>query len=137
VSKFLLNLLVEILKVLPYSEIYLNSKIKTLFISPPFINPVGLDRCVGPLLPGLPPPFTRPSRPINPWRISGNTFSSLIRAFHPRRLLSLPSLTHGPHLSALSPTPCRPTLGMPPLNLAATDFPVPPSSVPRVAAFAH
>jgi hypothetical protein len=32
VSKFLLNLLVEILKVLPNSEIYLNSKIKTLLI---------------------------------------------------------------------------------------------------------
>jgi hypothetical protein len=30
VSKFILNLLVEILKVLPNSEIYLNSKIKTL-----------------------------------------------------------------------------------------------------------
>jgi hypothetical protein len=32
VSKFLLNLLVEILKVLPNSEIYLNLKIKTLLI---------------------------------------------------------------------------------------------------------
>jgi hypothetical protein len=34
VSKFLLNLLVEILKVLPNSEIYLNSKIKTLLNFP-------------------------------------------------------------------------------------------------------
>jgi hypothetical protein len=32
VSKYHLNLLVEILKVLPNSEIYLNSKIKTLLI---------------------------------------------------------------------------------------------------------
>jgi hypothetical protein len=31
-SKFLLNLIVKILKVLPNSEIYLNSKIKTLLI---------------------------------------------------------------------------------------------------------
>jgi hypothetical protein len=69
--------------------------------------------------------------------IPQNTFSSLIRAFHPRSLLSLPSLMHGPCLLALSPTPHRPTPAAPPPNPAASDLPAPPSSAPRVAAFAH
>jgi hypothetical protein len=117
VSKFLLNLLVKILKVLPNYEFYLNSKISTLFIFLPFISPASpfsllahpaspaslfLLHCASPLLPGLPPPF---AQPINLWRIPQNTLSSLIRAFHPRRLLSLTSLTYGSCLSALSPHP--------------------------------
>jgi hypothetical protein len=100
VSKFLLNLLVEILKVLPNSEIYLNSKIKTLFIFLPFISPVGpfgllalpappaslfLLHYASPLLLGLPPPFARPSLPINPWHISQNTFSLSEGACHETR----------------------------------------------------
>jgi hypothetical protein len=57
VSKFLLNLLVEILKVLPNSEIYLNLKIKTLFIFLPFISPADPFWSFGPLGPtGLPLP---------------------------------------------------------------------------------
>jgi hypothetical protein len=100
VSKFLLNLLVEILKILPNSEIYLNSKIKTLFIFLPFVSPPGpfgllahpappaslfLLHYAGPLLPRLPPPFTWPSRSINPWRISGNMFSLSEGAYHGTR----------------------------------------------------
>jgi hypothetical protein len=55
VSKFLLNLLFEILKVLPNSEIYLNLKIKTLLIF--FLLSYGISPAcrAGPLLLGLPP----------------------------------------------------------------------------------
>jgi hypothetical protein len=66
VSKVLLYLLVEILKVLPNSEINLNSKIKTLFSFPLPTQPIPvillahpappaslyLLHCVSPLLPG-------------------------------------------------------------------------------------
>jgi hypothetical protein len=78
VSKFLLNLLVEILKVLPNSKIYLNLKIKTLFIpslyqpsQPLLAHPTPpaslfLLHCAAPLLPGLPPPFAGPLGPRAP-----------------------------------------------------------------------
>jgi hypothetical protein len=60
VSKFLLNPLVEIFKILPNSEIYLNSKMKTLLI---FFYGISLARRVGPLLPELPPSSPGPVGP--------------------------------------------------------------------------
>jgi hypothetical protein len=58
VSKFLLKLLVEILKVLPNSEINLNMKIKTLLI---FFYGISLAHYTGPLLPRLPPSSPGPA----------------------------------------------------------------------------
>jgi hypothetical protein len=67
VPKFLLNLIVEILKVLPNSEIYLNSKIKNLFIFHPFISPAGPFWPFGPPSPtGLPLPSSL-RRPNPSW----------------------------------------------------------------------
>jgi hypothetical protein len=125
VSKFLLNLLVEILKVLPNSKIYLNSKIKTLFIFLPFISRAGpfgilahlapptslfLLHCADPLLLGLPPPFARPDRPIHPWRISGNMFSLSEGACHKTcRPSSSSSHTEAKRASRRwQPASCRP-----------------------------
>jgi hypothetical protein len=65
------------------------------------------------------------------WRILQKTFSSLIHAFRSRRLLSLPSLTHGPRLSALSSTPYRLTLIAPPPNPAASGLSAPPLRTSR------
>jgi hypothetical protein len=62
------------------------------------------------------------------WCILQKTFSSLIHAFHSRRLLSLPSLTHGPRLSAHSSTPLWPTPVAPPPSLAAFGLSAPPLS---------
>jgi hypothetical protein len=61
VSKFILNLHVEILKVLPNSKIYLNLKIKTLLIFPMEISPARPGRCTGPLLSGLLPSSPGPA----------------------------------------------------------------------------
>jgi hypothetical protein len=61
VSKFILNLHVEILKVLPNSEIYLNLKIKTLLIFPVEISPARPGRRTSPLLSGLLPSSPSPA----------------------------------------------------------------------------
>jgi hypothetical protein len=53
-------------------------------------------------------------------------FSSLIHAFRSWCLLSLPSLTHGPRLSALSSTPRRPSPIVPPPSPAASGLSAPP-----------
>jgi hypothetical protein len=60
------------------------------------------------------------------WRILQKTFSSLIHAFRSWRLLSLPSLTHGPRLLALSSTPRRLTPIAPPLSPATSGLSAPP-----------
>jgi hypothetical protein len=65
------------------------------------------------------------------WCISQKTFSSLIHGFRSRRLLSLPSLTHGPHLSALSSTPCRSIPVAPPLSLTTSGLSAPPLRTSR------
>jgi hypothetical protein len=75
-------------------------------------------------------PLSRPARACL-WRILQKTFSSLIHAFHPQSLLSLPSLTHGPRLSALSSTPRRPTLIAPPPSPAASGPSGPPLCTSR------
>jgi hypothetical protein len=59
------------------------------------------------------------------WRILQKTFSYLIHAFRSRRLLSLPSLTHGPRLSALSSTPRRLTPIAPPPSPATPGLSAP------------
>jgi hypothetical protein len=65
------------------------------------------------------------------WRILQKTFSSLIHVFRSRRLLSLPSLTHGPRLSALSSTPLRPIPVAPPPSPAASGLSTPPLRTSR------
>jgi hypothetical protein len=62
------------------------------------------------------------------WRLCGNTFSLLVRAFRAGRL-SLISLSSGPRLSALSITSGRPSSAVPP---PPPGHPAPPSSAPRV-----
>ena len=61
-------------------------------------------------LPASPSRLASPAHwPLGPrtrrWRILRNTLSSLNRAFRLRRLLSLPSLTCGPHMLVLSSSP--------------------------------
>jgi hypothetical protein len=94
----------------------------------------------GPVSPaGLPSPAGRrlPRRPIWPVcrrRLHRNTFSLLVHAFRAGRVFSHLSLSCGPQLSVLSPTPCWPTLAAPPLNPAMPGHPAPPSSAPQMAA---
>jgi hypothetical protein len=121
-SKSLLNLLVQISKAL------VNSKIKFLIqnnlsssllarLPLPAHSAFGLAGPAGPL---LPQDEAQPTWPLSRsahacrWRISPKTFSSLIHAFRSWRLLSIPSLTHGPHLSAPSSPRRRPTPAMSP-----------------------
>jgi hypothetical protein len=75
-------------------------------------------------------PLSRPARTCL-WHILQKTFSSLIHAFRPRRLLSLPSLTRGPRLSALSSTPRRPTPIAPPPSPGASSLSGPPLRTSR------
>jgi hypothetical protein len=137
VSKFLLNLLVEILKVLPKFQKSLKFKNIFSFEFPLGARPSRLSFTTSACL------FRRPPFPSSVrwaharlWHIPQNKFSSLICVFHPRHLLSLPSLTHGPRLSAPSRTPHQPTPTMPPLNPTSSNLPAPPSSMPQVAACA-
>jgi hypothetical protein len=79
-----------------------------------------------PALACRPAQTTQPTWPLSRsaraclWRILQKTFSSLIHAFRSWCLLSLPSLTHGPYLSALSSTPRRPTPIAPPPSPTAS-----------------
>jgi hypothetical protein len=75
-------------------------------------------------------PLSQPARACL-WRILQKMFSSLIHAFHPWRLHSLPSLMRGPRLSALSSTPRRPTLIVPPPSPAASGPSGPPLCTSR------
>jgi hypothetical protein len=87
--------------------------------------------------PHRPAQTTQPTWPLSRsahaclWRILQKTFSSLIHAFCSRRLLSLPSLTHGPRLSVLSSTPCRPTPIAQPPSPAAFGLSAPPLHTSR------
>jgi hypothetical protein len=114
-SKFLLNLL-------QISKALLNSKIQFLIQKSFFFSFGPADLAAhsafapaGPRWPLSSPvgrnPQAGPSRSARArrWRICKNTFSSLIRAFSHRRLLSLPSLTCGPHMSESSSPPRWPT----------------------------
>jgi hypothetical protein len=120
----------------------------------PFTNAYSAENLPPPLSPyqparPQPPPPTplalacRPAQTAQPtwplsrsaraclWRISQKTFSSLIHTFHSRCLLSLPSLMHGSRLSALSPTPRRPTPIAPPPSPAASVLSTPPLRTSR------
>jgi hypothetical protein len=148
VSKFLLNLHVQISKAL------INSKIQFLFRKDFLASGPTASRPIQPFWPTqthrpssssftasarlfcrLPFPLSAPLAHTRLWHILQNTLSSLIRTFNPRLLLSLPSLTHGPHVSALSPNPRQSTAAAPPPNPSASGLPALPSSSPRVAAF--
>jgi hypothetical protein len=114
-SKFLLNLL-------QISKALLNSKIQFLIQKSFFFTfgPADLaaHSAFGPAGPRWPlsspagrSPQAGPCRSARArrWRICKNTFSSLISDFCHRHLLSLPSLTRGPHMSESSSPPRRPT----------------------------
>jgi hypothetical protein len=132
-SKFLLNLLLQIFQALVNSKSNFYSKGIIPRIPPTRpIRPAdfpGLGLPTGPTLPG---PNRQPTRPLSRparaclWHILQKTFSSLIHAFRPRRLLSLPSLTRGPCLSALSSIPRWPTPIAPPPSPAASGLSGPP-----------
>jgi hypothetical protein len=80
------------------------------------------------------------SQPARHWRILGNTFSYLKRAFRPCRRLSLLSLTCGPHMSVLSSPPRRPRprprLHRPALRHRTGSPPAPPP-LPETAPHLH
>jgi hypothetical protein len=122
--KFLLNLLLQISKALVNSKIYfLFEKIFFLRIRPTRLN---LARA-GPLrTAGRCARALGPSRPARPWRICEKT--PLLRVCEARRRGLLPlSPPRGPHLSASSSPPRRPTQSTPPPRLVAIDRPTPPS----------
>jgi hypothetical protein len=97
VSKFRLNLLVEILKVLPKFQKSLKFNNIFSFEFPLRIRPSQLSfTMLAQLFRGPPFPSSVRFAHTRLWNIPQNTFSSLIHAFHPQHLLSLPSLTHGP-----------------------------------------
>jgi hypothetical protein len=108
VSKFPLNLLVEILKLLlkyqkslKFIYIYIYIYIEfPLWIRPSWLSFTASAR----LLCKSSFPSSARLAHARLWRILQNTISSLIRTFHPRRLLSLPSLTHGPYLALADPS---------------------------------
>jgi hypothetical protein len=131
-SKFLLNLLLQISKALVNSKnqflirkfFFLILARPTLRPTRPLAQPAHWSRCPRRLKPSL----TGPSSPCVGHVFERNTSSLLIHAFRADRL-SLVSLTTGPQLSAPSPTsscPSSPT--SPPLP----GHRAPPSSTPRV-----
>jgi hypothetical protein len=113
-SKFLLNLLVQISKAL------VNSKFSFLRFRPGRpCGPLSLWPSRLPLASLLSwAEFNSagPSRSAHArrWRICRNIFSSLIHAFRSWRLLSIHPLTHGVHLSVSSSPSRRPTLAVTP-----------------------
>jgi hypothetical protein len=118
-SKFLLNLLLQISKAL------VNSKIQFLFEK-------NFSSEFGPASPVLarsaPQAAARalgPSRPARHWRNCQKPSLLRVCAARRRRLLPL-SPPCGPRLSASSSPPHRPTRSTPPPRLAAIDRPVPP-----------
>jgi hypothetical protein len=131
-SKFLLNLLLQISKALVNSKIqFLIQKFFFLISAWPTMR---TTRPLSPASPlAAPPPQAEtvqagPSSPRVGRVFAGNTSSLLDRAFRAGRL-SLISLTTGPRLSAPSPTSSRPSSPAPPPILGHR---APPSSAPRV-----
>jgi hypothetical protein len=136
--KFLLNLLLQISKAL------INSKIQFLirkFLFPDFRpgrprGPLGL----WPRKPtghAVPAGRNRPACPSSPrvGRVfTGNTFSSSVHAF-PSRLPPPRSLTTGPHFSASSSPPCRPTPAVNSLHRHSLRRPLRASSFPPLIPF--
>jgi hypothetical protein len=71
----------------------------------------------GPLCPAGHRLPARPTWPKPSWRICWKAYSLRPCARRQRRLLSLTSLPCGAHLSAPSPSPCRPTVAISPCHL--------------------
>jgi hypothetical protein len=125
-SKFLLNLLLQISKALVNSIIQF--LIQKFFF--PYFGQADLaaHSASGPASPlvALPPQAkTVSAGPSSPRVFTGNTFSFLVRAFRADRL-SLVSLSTGPQLSDPPPSSHWPTRSTPPPRLAAIDRPAPP-----------
>jgi hypothetical protein len=123
-SKFLLNLLVQISKAFVYS------KIQILFgnnfssdsgpsgpapSSPSPLRPAGRRACA------------QPTRPEQPWRICQKAPLLQVCAVRQQRFLSLTSLPRRPHPSDPPPSSRRPTRITSPPRLTAIDRPAPPS----------
>jgi hypothetical protein len=131
-SKFLLNLLLQICKALVNSKIqFLIQKFFFLAFGPTDLaahsafgpaSPAGLAVLAGRYHP------RRPIQPVCRWRLCGSTFSLLVRAFR-AGCFSLISLSSGPPLSAPSLTSGHPSSAAPP---PPPGHPTPPSSAPRV-----
>jgi hypothetical protein len=131
-SKFLLNLLVQISKALVNSKIqFLIQKFFFLAFGP---ADLAAHSAFGPASPdGLAFPAGQnrphwPIRPVHRWHLCGSTFSLLVRTFSAGRF-SLVALSSGPRLSAPSLTSGRPSSATPP---PPPGHPTSPSSVPRV-----
>jgi hypothetical protein len=130
-SKFLLNLLVQISKALVNSEIQF--LIRKFFFLAFGSADLAAHSTVGPAGPTGLSPLTgqiqpcRPSQPACRRRNCGSTFSLLARAFRAGRLL-LVSLSSGPGLSDSSSSPT----GQPfPLPRVTSGHPAPPGLQPR------
>jgi hypothetical protein len=122
-SKFLLNLLVQISKAFVYSKIQIlfrnnfSSDSGLAPSSPGPLRPAGRRKCAQP---------TRATRPEQPWRICQKAPLIQVCAVRQRRFLSLTSLPRRPHLSDPPPSSRRPTRITSPPCLAAIDRPAPP-----------
>jgi hypothetical protein len=131
-SKFLLNLLLQISKAFINSKIqFLIQKFFFLILARPTLRPTRplAQPAHWPRRPRRPKPsLTGPSSLCVGHVFARNTSSLLIRAFQTSHL-SLVSLTTGPQLSAPSPTSSRPSSPAPP---PLPGHRVPPSSTPRV-----
>jgi hypothetical protein len=122
-SKFLLNLLLQISKALVSSKIqFLFEKNFFLRIRPtrPSLARAGLLRTADRHTRAL-----GPSRPAWPWRICQKPPLLRVCAARRRRLLPL-SPPRGPRLSASSSPPRQPTRSTPPPRLTAIDHRAPP-----------
>jgi hypothetical protein len=131
-SKFLLNLLLQIFKALVNSKIqFLIRKFFFLILARPTLRPTQplAQPAHWPRRPHRPKPsLVGPSSPRIGHLFARNTSSLLIHAFRAGRL-SLVSPTTGPQLSAPSPTSNRPSSPAPP---SLPGHQAPPSSMPRV-----
>jgi hypothetical protein len=132
-SKFVLNLLVQISKALINSNIQFLIQRFFFFVFGP-ANPMA-HSALGPAGPAGPSPLTGRSQPcrsiwpVRRWRLHRSTSSLLVRVFRAGRF-SLVSLSSGPGLSASSSSPADRPL---PLLLVASGHPAPPGLQPRDA----
>jgi hypothetical protein len=130
-SKFLLNLLVQISKALVNSKIQFLIQKFFFFVFGP-ANPTA-HSAFGPAGPTGPSPHTgrshpcRPIWPVRRWHLHGSTSSLLVHVFRADRF-SLISLSSGPELSASSSSLADQPL---PLLLVTSGHPVPPGLQPR------
>jgi hypothetical protein len=116
-SKFLLNLLLQISKALVNSKIqFLIQKFFFLILARPTLRPTRSLSLASPLVVLSPTGRKRPTGPSSP-RVSrvfaGNTFSFSVYAFRAGRLSHV-SLSTGPHMSVSSPTSSHPSSPAPP-----------------------